>query len=57
MKVDDILKIDNKNSNREKAAWIRAQLLKKAKDNNPRQGDIPTGWNGDPHQGSGGSAL
>jgi hypothetical protein len=40
MKVDDILQIDKTVNNRAKAAMMRADIAKKSRDNNPRQGSI-----------------
>ena len=51
MKVDDLLKIDKKESNRTKAAFIRAQVRKKAKENNPGATNPPGGWQGSPYEG------
>ena len=39
MKVDDLLKIDKKESNRVKALFIRAQVKKKSQDSNPKPND------------------
>ena len=50
MKVSDV--ILNKKSNYKKAKKIRDDLLSRAKDNNPDEQEIVSGWNADPHQGT-----
>lgn len=57
MKVDDILQIGKKDSNRVKAAFIRAQLKKKSKANNPDENDTINGWRADPHDNSNSLAM
>lgn len=57
MKISDILNDHKKDSNLDKATMIRAVLKKKAKESNPRQGDIPSGWNGNQYSGELGGRL
>lgn len=43
MKLDDLLKIDKKETNVVKAKFIRAQIRKKSQDNNPKPNDPSMG--------------
>lgn len=53
MTVKELLSIKNSRvSNRDKALLITRMQKLIAKRNNPQQGEIPTGWNASPFQGS-----